>query len=111
MLDRTRMQVAFYGSTPNYAFQFDDLGFTGTTARLGQLMKQGDTAGMAATITDGMLEHFAVIARWDDMADALLARYQGVASRVVTYLTAEDIHRNPDHLPRWGEIARAVRGA
>lgn len=108
MTQRARTQIAFYGSTPNYAYQFDDLGFEGTTAKLGALMKQGDVAGLAATIDDDILSHFAVIARWDDMADALLERYRGVASRVVTYLAAEDIHRNPDHLPRWGEIAKAV---
>jgi len=111
MVGRAKTQIAFYGSTPNYAFQFDDLGFEGTTAKLGQLMKAGDIAGMADAITDEMLEHFALVARWDDMADALLARYRGVASRVVMYLANEDIHRHPEHLPRWGEIARAVAAA
>jgi len=111
LIARAKTQIAFYGSTPNYAFQFDDLGFEGTTARLGQLMKAGDIAGMAQTITDEMLEHFALVANWDDLADALLDRYRGVASRVVMYLANEDIHRNPDHLPRWGEVARAVSAA
>ena len=108
LLGRARTQVAFYGSTPNYAFQFDDLGYEGTTAKLGQFMKAGDMQAMAATITDEMLEHFAVVAKWDDLADALRSRYQGVASRVVSYLTADDLRRNPEKLPRWGEIARAV---
>jgi len=108
MTARAKTQIAFYGSTPNYAFQFDDLGFTGTTAKLGQLMKAGDMEGMAAAITDEMFEHFALAAKWDDMADALIDRYRGIASRVVTYLANEDIHRHPDHLAKWGEIARAV---
>ena len=108
LIDRARTQIAFYGSTPNYAFQFDDLGFTGTTATLGEKMKAGDMPGMAATISDEMLDFFAVIARWDDMADRLIARYAGTASRVVTYLTAEDVRRNPANLPKWGEMARAV---
>jgi len=106
-----RTQIAFYGSTPNYAFQFDDLGFEGTTAKLGALMKAGDVGGMAEAITDEMLDHFALVARWDDMADALIARYGGMASRVVSYLTMGDIAESPDHLARWGEIARAVRAA
>lgn len=108
MLSRAKTQIAFYGSTPNYAFQFDDLGFEGTTQRLGQHMKAGDIAGMSELITDEMLSHFALIANWEDMADALKERYQGVASRLVMYLTAEDIAKNPNHLPKWGEIARAV---
>ncbi len=106
-----KVQIGFYGSTPNYAFQFDDLGFTGTTAKLGELMKAGDFQAMTETITDEMLQHFAVVAAWDDLADALVARYQGVAHRVVSYLTAMDLSRNPDNIGRWGEIARAVSAA
>ena len=111
MTRRAKTQIAFYGSTRNYAFQFDDLGFEGTTATLGQLMKAGDMQGMAATITDEMLEHFALVAKWDDMADALLARYADIAERVVMYLTLEDMRRNPSNADKWGEIARAVRAA
>jgi probable F420-dependent oxidoreductase len=33
-VEYARRQIAFYGSTRNYAFQFDDLGFLGTSARL-----------------------------------------------------------------------------
>jgi len=110
MLQRAKTQIAFYGSTPNYAFQFDDLGFEGTTEKLGQLMRKGDMQGLADTITDEMLSQFAVVAKWDDMADALKNRYEGVATRVVTYLAAEDIKHHPDNMAKWGEIARAVRG-
>ena len=111
LVQRARTQIAFYGSTPNYAFQFDDLGFEGTTAKLGSLMKAGDVAGMAETITDEMLEHFAVISAWDDLADKLIARYGEVAARVVMYLTAEDIRQTPENLARWGEVAQAVQAA
>ena len=58
-----------------------------------------------------MLEHFALVARWDDLADALIARYAGKAARVVSYLAMGDIQEHPDHLARWGEIAKAVRAA
>jgi hypothetical protein len=43
------------------------------------------------------------------MADALKKRYDGVATRVVTYLAAEDIKHKPSNVDKWGEIARAVR--
>ncbi len=108
LVERARMQIAFYGSTRNYAFQFEDLGFAGTSARLNELLKAGDMAGMAAAITDEMLEHFAVVARWDDLADALVARYGGVAHRLVSYLAEESIRGDAANLGRWGEIARAV---
>ncbi|MEQ8693444.1 MAG: TIGR03617 family F420-dependent LLM class oxidoreductase [bacterium] len=110
LLQRTRTQLAFYGSTPNYAFQFDDLGFTGTTKKLGKMMKEGDFDGLAEAITDEMMEHFAVVARWDDLADKLTERYGTVASRVVMYLAAESIHKNPENLAKWGEVGRAING-
>jgi probable F420-dependent oxidoreductase len=111
LLGRARTQIGFYGSTPNYAFQFDDLGFDGTSAVLNDKLRAGDLEGMAATISDDMVEHFAVVARWDDLADALVARYKGVAARLVMYLAQEDMERDPAAIGRWGEVARAVRSA
>jgi hypothetical protein len=64
---------------------------------------------MAATITDEMLDVYAIVGPWDEIADRIVERYAGVAERVVSYLTVEDIARNPDRLGQWGEIARAVR--
>ncbi|MEX2293079.1 MAG: TIGR03617 family F420-dependent LLM class oxidoreductase, partial [Acidimicrobiales bacterium] len=103
LVERARFQIAFYGSTRNYAFQFDDLGFEGTSARLNECLKAGDLAGMAATITDEMLEHFSVVATWDDMAGALHDRYHGVATRLVMYLAEASIASDPGALERWGE--------
>ena len=105
-----RQQIAFYGSTRNYAYQFDDLGFEGTSARLNEKLKAGDMAGMAALITDEMLEHFAVIGPWDGIADALVARYGGLAERIIVYTGAEIIRRDPTSVGRWAEIARTVAG-
>lgn len=111
LVRRARSQIAFYGSTPNYAFQFDDLGFEGTTQRLGSLIRQGDLDGMAATITDEMLDRFAVVCPWDELADRLIDRYRGTAARLVMYLAEESIRREPANIGRWGEVARAVRAA
>jgi hypothetical protein len=44
---------------------------------------QGDLAALSATITDEMLTEFAVLVRWDDMADALINRYRDAAGRLV----------------------------
>jgi probable F420-dependent oxidoreductase len=111
LAQRARTQIAFYGSTKNYAFQFDDLGFDGTSARLNDRLKAGDVDGMAATITDEMLDVYAIVGPWDEIADRIVERYAGVAERIISYLTVEDIARNPDRLGQWGEIARAVRNA
>ncbi len=103
-----RQQIAFYGSTKNYAFQFDMLGFEGTSAGLNQCLKAGDMAGMAEVITDEMLEYFAVTAAWDDLADQLLDRYRGRAERLIMYSALGDMTRDPAATGRWGEVARAV---
>ncbi len=108
LLERARSQIAFYGSTRNYAFQFDDLGFDGTSARLNERLKAGDLPGMAGVITDEMLAYFSVVARWDEMADRLVERYGGIADRLVMYLAEDSLRADPANLGRWGEIARAV---
>lgn len=106
-----RQQVAFYGSTPNYALQFDLLGFEGTTERLRERQKAGDIAGMSAVISDDILEHFTVEARWDDLADRLMKRYRDRASRLIMYTAGLDYARDPSSIGRWGEVARAIARA
>lgn len=111
LVSRARSQIAFYGSTPNYAFQFDDLGYEGITPQLGGLIRQGKFDEMAALITDEMLEQYAVVCRWDQLADRLIERYSGTASRLVMYLAEESIRRDPAAAAKWGDVARAVRAA
>jgi len=109
--EMARMQIAFYGSTPNYAFIFDQIGAEGTTARIRARQKAGDLAGMAAEVSDEVVDHVAVVATWDGVADALVARYGGMADRIVDYFGGMDWLDDPGRLGRWGEIARAVRAA
>lgn len=104
-----KRQIAFYGSTPNYAFQFEDLGYEGTTQRIRTKMKAGDLDTLGDEITDEMLNQYGLSASWDDMADQLLARYKGTASRVVMYLGQQQIRTDDKHLGKWAEVARAVR--
>jgi probable F420-dependent oxidoreductase len=109
--ERAKSQIAFYGSTKNYAFQFDMLGFEGTSARLNERLKAGDMAGMSDLITDEMLEVYAVTATWDELADKLVDRYKGVASRLIMYFAEPMMARAPETAGRWGEVARAVLAA
>ena len=106
---RAKTQIAFYGTTPNYSFQFEDLGFEGVTTALRDKMGAGDLQGMADTISDDMLDHFALVSTWNEMADRLKDRYEGTASRVVMYLTEEQMRKDPESVDKWGEVARASR--
>ncbi|WP_419842434.1 TIGR03617 family F420-dependent LLM class oxidoreductase [Candidatus Poriferisodalis sp.] len=109
LIRRAKIQIAFYGTTPNYSFQFTDLGYEGVTEVLRKHMSTGDIAAMAGTITDDMLAHFAVIGPWDEMADRLADRYGGTAARVVMYLAEEQLRSDPETVHKWGEVAQAIR--
>ncbi len=108
LAQRARTQIGFYGSTRNYAFQFDDLGYEGTSAKLNDRLKAGDVEGMAATITDEMLDTYAIVGPWDEIADRIIDRYAGRAERVISYLTQVDLARRPENLQRWAAIAANV---
>jgi len=100
-----RAQMSFYGSTPNYAFIWDEAGFDGTTARIREKQKAGDVAGMAAQITDEHIAAFATESTWDGLADALAAKYAGLATRIVLY-NALNV---PERVERYGEVARRLQ--
>ena len=103
-----RASLSFYGSTPNYAFVWDEAGFEGTTARIREKQKAGDFAGMAAQITDDHLAVFTTEATWDDLAPALVERYGSFATRIVLYNTAASHRSDPDRFRRYGEVAQHV---
>lgn len=109
--EAARAQIAFYGSTPNYAFQFERVGFPETTPRLRERQKAGDLPGMSSVITDEILQHFIVEATWDELADRIAERYGGIAARVVLYNAGPDYRRDPKSIGRWGEVAKAVVAA
>lgn len=103
--ESVRASLSFYGSTPNYAFIWDEAGFEGTTARIRERQKTGDLAGMAAQITDDHLAAFATESTWDGLAEALAEKYTGIAERIVFYNAMGDRER----LERYGEVARRLR--
>jgi alkanesulfonate monooxygenase SsuD/methylene tetrahydromethanopterin reductase-like flavin-dependent oxidoreductase (luciferase family) len=90
-----RASMSFYGSTPNYAFIWDEAGFEGTTARIREKQKVGDFAGIAA---------FATESTWDGLADALTDKYANIATRLVLYNALSD----QECIERYGEVARQV---
>jgi probable F420-dependent oxidoreductase len=107
--EMARTQISFYGSTPNYAFIFEQLDREDTTDRIRERQRASDIAGMAAVIDDDLLEQFTTVGTWSDIADKIVAKYGGIATRVVSYFTGNNIVRDPDSFERWGALARAVR--
>ncbi len=100
-----RASLSFYGSTPNYAFIWDEAGFEGTTERIRAKQKAGDFGGMAAEITDDHLAAFCTEGDWNDLADRLIETYGGTATRLVLYSAGT---ADPDTLARYGTVAAEI---
>jgi alkanesulfonate monooxygenase SsuD/methylene tetrahydromethanopterin reductase-like flavin-dependent oxidoreductase (luciferase family) len=106
--DAARLSLAFYGSTPNYAFIWDEAGFEGTTERIRRHQKGGDLAAMAAEITDDHLAAFCTEASWDGLTEVLVDTYGGLVDRLVLYTPGFD---HPDRYERYGAVARQISDA
>ena len=99
-----RASMSFYGSTPNFAFIFDEAGFEGTTAGIREKQKAGDFTGMAAQVSDEHVAAFATESTWDTLSDKLIEKYAGTATRLVLYNAVGDPERR-------GRVGTAVRQA
>ncbi len=97
-----RMQIAFYASTRTYSRVLATHGWEDVGMRLNEKAAKGDWDGMGREITDEMLEVFTVIARHDDLADKVKAKYAGVLDRIAFYLPYQ-----PGHDAHWRPIVRA----
>jgi probable F420-dependent oxidoreductase len=107
--EASRSMVSFYGSTPNYAFIFDQLGFEGTTDKLRAKQKEGDLAGMAAVISDDLLAHFVVEGTWDQLPQRIVDRCQPLTVhdvQPVLYLAGSSAQADDGTFERFGEVAR-----
>jgi probable F420-dependent oxidoreductase len=107
--EASRSMVSFYGSTPNYAFIFDQLGFEGTTDKLRAAQKTGDLAGMAALISDDLLAHFTVEGTWDQLPTRIAERCQPLTVhdvQPVLYLAGMSAQTADDTFDRFGDVAR-----
>jgi probable F420-dependent oxidoreductase len=106
--EEVRMRIAFYGSTPGYEVVFDTHGWDGVGGRLNQLQRAGDFGGLAATVTDEMVDAFSVTAPWEGLGQALIDRYGGVAHHVICYSASSQWASHPATLERWSDVARDV---
>jgi probable F420-dependent oxidoreductase len=109
--DAARQQIAFYASTPTYEPVLTHHGYGDAGPELRKRMAAGDLRGMADVFTDDMLEPYVVSATWDELPDALVARYDGVADRILSYLHQDAWTASPELAERWATVVRAVHGS
>lgn len=84
-LQSVRAQISFYASTPSYRalLEYHDLGAIGKA--LSVLMREGKVNQMPALIPDALVEEIAIIARPQELAQKLQARYKNVVHRISLY--------------------------
>ena len=75
-------RVAFYASTPSYLVAFESEGYGEVARNLQHLSRAQRWDEMAALVDDGMLDTYAVIGTYDEIAGKLRARYADVATAI-----------------------------
>jgi probable F420-dependent oxidoreductase len=103
--EHARTQIAFYASTRTYEPVLAAHGWQDLTPRLHRKSVEGDWAGMAALITDEMLQVFAVEAPLDGLRAALDERYAGLLDRIAPYV-ALDRRTSPEELRGFAKALR-----
>jgi probable F420-dependent oxidoreductase len=101
-----RQQIAFYASTRTYAGVLAAHGWGEVAIRLNEKAAAGDWAGMAALITDEMLDVYAVVGTYDELPDRIRRKYGGVIDRLAFYDLGG---RSPAEEAVWRELITACR--
>jgi probable F420-dependent oxidoreductase len=87
--EAVRQQISFYASTRTYEPVLATHGWEAIVPELHQKSLEGDWKGMAALITDEMLDTIAVTGDWDSIGPKLRERYAGLLDRVALYQAYE----------------------
>jgi alkanesulfonate monooxygenase SsuD/methylene tetrahydromethanopterin reductase-like flavin-dependent oxidoreductase (luciferase family) len=106
--DAVRRQLSFYARTPTYEPVLAHHGFGDAAPELQRLVRAGDTDAMAAVMTDDVIAPYTVTATWDELPDALRARYDGLADRVLSYLEVDSWTTSAANAARWARVATAL---
>jgi probable F420-dependent oxidoreductase len=80
-----RREIAFHASTPAYRGVLELHGWGDMQPELNRLSKLGDWRAMTDSVTDEMLQAFAVVGTPDEIGPLLLERYAGVADRLAIH--------------------------
>lgn len=85
MAEEVRQQISFYASTRTYEPVLAAHGWEAVTAELHHKSLEGDWKGMAALVTDEMLDVFATFGTWNEIGRKLRERYAGLLDRISLY--------------------------
>ena len=82
MFEWVRMRVGFYGSTPSYWPVFEVHGLEDLGKKLNDMSKKGQWDAMTDEIPDDVVRLFCAVGRFDEIRDAIVERFGGVADIV-----------------------------
>jgi probable F420-dependent oxidoreductase len=99
-----RSQVAFYGSTPSYKKVFELHGWDELQPELQGMIKSGRLAETPGLITDEVMSEFWVRGDFDEIADRVREKYEGVVDRIGLYLPVV----GGEQEEQWGEVVRSL---
>ena len=102
----TRMQIAFYGSTPAYRVVLEAHGWGELQTELNALVRQGRWGDMGGLVTDEVIDTFAVRCTPDQLPDRLRARYAGLVDRLSLVCHATPQKTDPE---RWADVVARCR--
>jgi probable F420-dependent oxidoreductase len=97
-----RQQIAFYASTRTYEPVLAVHGWEGVGPELHKKSLEGDWKGMAALITDEMLDAVAVTGTYEDIGKKLREKYAGLLDRISLYQLGDSVVDEA----RWAELAK-----
>ena len=97
-----RRRIAFYASTRTYLPVLECHGFQEICPRLHQMSLEGKWDEMGDLITGDILDAFAVVGEYDEIAPAILERYRGLVEEVSLTVPARN---NAEQ----GQLRRIIR--
>ena len=104
--EQVRTQIAFYSSTRNYFPVLEMHGWGETARALQKKSIAGDWDGMPGEITDEMLNEFAIIGTYAELAEKIKKKYDGVVDRLTLYECLPE----PGQEKEWRPIIKAING-
>jgi probable F420-dependent oxidoreductase len=81
-LQTVRARLAFYGSTPAYRVVFETHGLGDLATELNQLSRQQRWEEMPPLVTDEMIDTFAAVGTYDQIAARIKHRYGGLITHI-----------------------------
>ena len=102
----TRLQLAFYGSTPQYRVVLETHGWGELQSELHRLAREGRWTEMGALIDDRVLDAFTVRCAPGEVAARLRARYGGLVDRIAVICHARPQRSDPVF---WADVVQELK--